>query len=78
MARARLLHRVHREGAYDVDRAPIEVAPLKVWHEFATQLLDLLLVGWRRARLVRPSGMGFHATPDPNGSIPSTVDASCV
>ncbi|GAA5067741.1 hypothetical protein GCM10023259_062440 [Thermocatellispora tengchongensis] len=39
--RAGLLNRVHRQGTDDVDRAPVEVGPLKGWHEFAAQLLDL-------------------------------------
>src|SRR5690606_10994197 len=41
VARARLLHRVHRQGTYHVDGPTVEIAPLQGRHEIAAQLLDL-------------------------------------
>ncbi|GAA1508562.1 hypothetical protein GCM10009677_46680 [Sphaerisporangium rubeum] len=69
VTRARLLDGVHRQGTYDVDRPAIEVAPLKVSHEFAAQLLDLLITRWRPGTPGVRSGS--PPTPDLNGSLPS-------
>ncbi|GGO24485.1 hypothetical protein GCM10010116_49240 [Microbispora rosea subsp. aerata] len=52
VTRSRLLHGVHRQGSYDVDRLPVKVTPLKAC---AAQLLDPLLF-FAGSGISRPQG----------------------